>query len=145
MIDQEQLIGSLDAAPSSDKKPRGRKAGSSLEKELAEIEAGLDGLFKSCSDLVALSYFIGNEHAGDDSSDVWENQLDGDEKHKLTQAFVRAARQNSNMRKALLSLVHVSAWGDIAIALMAMVSPIFMRHMGFGIPNMNGAEYAGQN
>lgn len=141
-IDQVPLTGFSESAPSSDKKPRGRKAGASIDKEIAEIEAGLDGLLKSASEAVALSYFIGNPLAGDDSSDIWENQLDDDKKHKLTQAFCRAARQNSNLRKALVSLVHVSAYGDIAIALIGILSPIIMRHM-FGplMPNLRDVEY----
>lgn len=136
MNGQALPIGSSDAAASSDKPPRGRKPGSGgIEKEIKEIEAGFDGIFQSMANAAAMSYFLGNEHAAEDASDIWDNQLK-DDKHTMTQALCRASRQNSNLRKALLSVVHVSAYGDIAMALIAMISPIVMRHMGFTIPNM---------
>lgn len=46
----------------------------------------------------------------------------------LVDAFCRAAQQNAWLRGYLLSLVHVSAWGDITMAAALIVIPILANH-----------------
>ena len=46
----------------------------------------------------------------------------------LVDAFCRAAQQNAWLRGYLLSLVHVSAWGDITMAAAMIAIPILANH-----------------
>lgn len=108
------------------------KAKPAIERQCEEIKIGLNGLFGGVAALVG-------------NFDSYDGQILAVGSPPFVDACVRAARQDSAMRGWLLSVVHVSAYSDIALYGAMMLVPIMMHHfpgLFTSLGTSNGVEYS---
>jgi len=91
-----------------------------LEQRIKEIEIGLLALFKGAGTLIGYwDAFDGGIISGDNPMSTMPLFVD---------AVCRAARTDAKLRGWLLTVVHVSAYSDIAMFGAMMLLPILMHH-----------------
>lgn len=105
------------------------KAKPRIEQQCDEIKIGLNGLFGGVAALVG-------------NFDSFDGQCLAVGSPPFVDACVRAARQDSTMRGWLLSIVHVSAYSDIALYGAMMLVPIAMHHFPslFSLTSLGGSQ-----
>ncbi len=99
------------SAQSSEKNKRSPK----IDAQINEIDTGLSALFQSVGGIIKPFNEFDGTHIELNSP-------------KFVQAVCRAARQDAKLRNTLLSMVHVSAMGDIVMAGVALMLPIMINH-----------------
>lgn len=96
------------------------KQGPRLEQRIKEIELGLLALFKGAGTLIGYwDQFDGSIISGDNPMSTMPLFVD---------AICRAARTDAKLRGWLLTIVHVSAYSDIAMFAAMMLMPILLHH-----------------
>jgi hypothetical protein len=87
----------------------------SVDRQVDEIRAGLSGIFGGMSKLVG-------------NFDQFDAFCISTNSPGFVDAVCRAAKTDSRMRGWLLSMVHVSAYSDIALYASMMLVPILLHH-----------------
>jgi hypothetical protein len=123
-------IGSSENGTGSNPSVTPQRGKASVERQIDEIEAGLGGLFGAMSEL------IGN-------FDQFDKMIIQMQSPPFVAAVCRAAKTDSRLRGWLLSVVHVSAYSDIALYASMMIVPIVLHHFpglltSMPIGNSNG-------
>jgi len=96
------------------------RQGPRLEQRIKEIEIGLIALFKGAGTLIGYwDQFDGSIISGDNPMSTMP---------LFVEAVCRAARTDAKLRGWLLTVVHVSAYSDIAMFGAMMLMPILLHH-----------------
>lgn len=129
-------ISGLESADGSPAKAEPVKAKPRIEQQCDEIKLGMSGLFGAVGSLV------GNFDEFDGMALTTGVPPFCPGSAPFIDACVRAARQDAAMRGWLLSIVHVSAYSDIALYGAMMVVPIMMHHFPslFSLPSLGGSN-----
>jgi hypothetical protein len=111
---QSPDIGFSESSADKPKQTRG------IERQITEIEIGLLGLFKASGGVVGyFDQFDGAIISGESPLSTMP---------LFVEAVCRAARTDGRLRGWLLSIVHVSAYSDIALYGAMMLVPILLHH-----------------